>query len=98
MNLEIFIMHFIQTQQNIGNTIITAKLYSTAFFGSSCTIETIALVIPHPQQSTPKIFLNRQIVPGPSSQAIGTKNKTIGMESRPSSISFCFISYLRIAI
>jgi hypothetical protein len=46
-------------------------------------METTALVIPHPQHSMPKIFLNKQIVPCPSSQFIGKKNNTNGIDNTP---------------
>ena len=42
-----------------------------------------ALVIPQPQHSTPKIFLNKQIECCPSNQSTGTQNKNTGNTDIP---------------
>ena len=72
----------------MGNTIMTILLYSKAFVKFNWTPEMTALVIPHPKQLTPKIFLTRQIVGCLFNQSSGTINKPIGKRMYMNTRSF----------
>jgi hypothetical protein len=82
--------------ENKGKTIIIILLYSNALIKSNCMPEIMALVIPHPKHSTPKIFFIRQIVCCLLNQSNGIRYKRQGniMYADKSTIFLLLLEYI----